>query len=207
MKAGVLYPLLKNAKRVCFVGDSITEGTKNGGIPWYEPIENLISGTIMNVSIGGCTTKMLLENKMLQKTVSSNADLFVVAIGTNDIRYRDAKICAMTSDEYTQELQKLKQAILLKNPAAKMVFIAPWISTDGDSNSKLLFADKIAMYEDYSAALKKWCSDSQDTFVDANAYISDKLDHYPQKRYLVDYIHPNGREGVQLYSEAVLLAK
>lgn len=207
MKAGAMYPVLKNAKTVCFVGDSLTEGTKNGGIPWYEPVEHLISGSIKNISVGGCTTKMLLETKMLQEIVSAEADLYVIAIGTNDVRYRDAQICAMSSEEYINSLQKLQKAIQEKNPGAKIVFIAPWISTDGDSNSKLPFKEKIVMNADYSSALKRWCSDSQNTFVDANAYIGNKLDRYPHQRYLIDFIHPNGREGVRLYSEAVLMSR
>ena len=213
MKAGVVYPLLKNAKSVCFVGDSVTEGTKNGGVPWYEPIEHVVDKNptlraerITNVSVGGCTSKMLLEEKRLQKIVNADADLYVIAIGTNDIRYRDAKICAMASAEYTANLQVLQNAIRKKNPEAKLIFIAPWTSTDGDVNSKLPFEEKMEMNQDYSAALKKWCSETGNTFVDPNKYIADKLSHYPHSRYLTDFIHPNGREGVQLYSEAVLFA-
>ena len=204
MKSGIAYPLLQNANRVCFVGDSITEGTKNGGIPWYEPIVHLIKGSIQNVSVGGCTSKMLLEEGMLQRIVNADADLYVIAIGTNDIRYRDSKICAMTSEEYTANLQKLQNAIKKAQPKAKLIFITPWTSTDGDLNSKLPFADKMAMNLEYSVALKKWCSESGNIFIDPNKFITDKLNLYPQRSYLTDFIHPNGRQGVQLYSECVL---
>ena len=205
MKSGIVYPLLQNANTVCFIGASITEGTKNGGIPWYEPIEHLIKGSIQNVSVGGCTSKMLLEEGMLQKIVSAGADLYVIAIGTNDIRYRNPKICAMTSEEYAASLQALQNVIKNKNPEAKFIFITPWTSTDGDLNSKLSFADKMAVNQEYSIALKKWCSESSNFFVDPNKVIADKLKRYPQSRYLTDFIHPNGRQGVQFYSECVLM--
>lgn len=205
MKDGIIYPLLKNSKTVCFVGDSITEGTKNGGIPWYEPIEHLVSGSIKNISVGGCTTKMLLEKKMFQDIVTTKADVFVIAVGTNDIRYRDAKICAMTSEEYTTNLQALQKAIKEKQPEAKFIFITPWTSIDGDLNSKLPFTEKMAMNLEYSVALKKWCSESGNIFVDPNKFIADTLNRYPHGRYLTDFIHPNGRQGVQLYSECVLM--
>ena len=205
MKAGVVYPLLKNSKTVCFVGDSITEGTKNGGIPWYEPIEHLVSGSIKNISVGGCTTKMLLEKKMLRDIVTAKADIYVIAVGTNDICYRDSKICAMTSEEYTTNLQALQNAIKEKQPEAKLIFITPWTSTDGDLNSKLPFADKMEMNQTYSVALKKWCSESGNIYINPNKHIADTLSCYPHGRYLTDFIHPNGRQGVQLYSEAVLM--
>ena len=213
MKTGIIYPLLQNSKSVCFVGDSLTEGTKNGGIPWYEPLEHIITdknpalqtGKISNVSVGGCTSKMLLEEKMLQKIVNADAELYVIAIGTNDIRYRDPKICAMTAEEYIANLQALQHEIKNKHPEVKLVFIAPWTSTDGDLNSKLPFAEKMKMNQKYSDALKKWCFESGNVYVDPNTYIADKLNRYPRSRYLTDFIHPNGREGVQLYSEATLL--
>lgn len=204
MRSGLLYPLLKNANTVCFVGDSITEGTKNGGIPWYEPIEHLITGRIKNISIGGCTTKMLLEEKMLPKIVSAEADLYVFAIGTNDVRYRDPRICSMNYEEYIVNLQALQDAIRKKRPQAKLIFITPWFSTEGDLNSKIPFAEKMVMNQEFSYALKEWCSKSGNIFIDPNKYIGNILNRYPHSRYLTDFIHPNGREGVQLYSEAVL---
>ena len=205
MKSGRIFSVLQNAGSVCFIGDSITEGTKNGGIPWYEPIEHLIKGRIHNISTGGCTSKMLLEEGMLQRIVNADADLYVIAIGTNDIRYRDSKICAMTSEEYTANLQTLQNAIKKAQPEAKLIFITPWTSTDGDVNSKLSFVDKMVMNLEYSVALKKWCSESGNIFVEPNKYIADTLNCYPHGRYLTDFIHPNGRQGVQLYSKAVLM--
>lgn len=210
MKSGTAYSLLRDSKTVCFVGDSITEGTKNGGIPWYEPIEPYIAGKIVNVSAGGCTSKMLLEDSFLQKIVSTDADLVVAAIGTNDVRYRDAKICAMNSEEYIHNLQKLQDAILKKNPNTRFLFIAPWISTDGDINSKLPYSEKLAMNKEYSDALQQWCdkkenSDTKKVFINPNYYIAQVLDRYPHSRFLADSIHPNGQAGVQLYAESVLL--
>ena len=49
MKDSRLYRLLQGAETVCFVGDSLTEGTINGGVPWLEnaatvPLVRLPSG-------------------------------------------------------------------------------------------------------------------------------------------------------------------
>ena len=139
------------------------------------------------------------------ETISKiTADLFIVAIGTNDVRYRNEKICAMTKETYVENLQKLRDSISKNNPDCKFIFIAPWISTDGDKNSALKYRDKIAMNLEYTSALKDWCQKNSDLFVDANPYIAQKLEQYPRSEYLVDAIHPNGRDGVRLYSEAFL---
>ncbi|MBQ6005763.1 MAG: CapA family protein [Selenomonadaceae bacterium] len=202
---GDFYKSLIAAENVCFIGDSLTEGTKNGGVPYFEPLETLIRGKIFNISQGGATTKILLER--LDEIIQNGADLFVVAVGTNDVRYRDDKICSMTPEEYIFNLKKLRDAVKNKNPAAKFIFIAPWTSTDGDFISRLSFDEKIKLNDEYSAALKDFCAANGEIFINANPYIDAHLKIYPHKNYLIDFIHPNADEGVKLYSEAVLLAK
>lgn len=202
---GDCYKALTAAKNVCFVGDSLTEGTRNGGIPWFEPIEHLISGKIFNVSRGGATTKTLL--KRLDEMIQSDADLFVVAVGTNDVRYREENVCSMTPEEYVADLQKLRDGIRKKIPDAKFIFIAPWTSTDGDFISALPFDEKIKLNDAYSNALKNWCAEHGELFINANHYINDRLKLLPHKDYLVDFIHPNADKGVELYAKAVLSVK
>ncbi len=203
MKNGTLYKLIKQAGDVCFIGDSVTAGSNNNGAPWYEPIEPLISGRIINKSWGGATTKMLINNYKTQIS-DVKADLFIIAIGTNDVRYRNPEICAMDEREYINNLNILKNIILKNNPNAKFVFIAPWYSTDGDTVSQLSYKDKIVLNEKYTNALKDWTLSCNDYFIDANKYIENVLDKNVQKEYLVDFIHPNMNEGILLYSKAVL---
>ena len=202
---GDFYKALTTANDVCFIGDSLTEGTRNGGVPWFEPIENLVQGKIFNVSKGGATTKTLLER--LDEITQTDAALFVIAVGTNDVRYRDEKICSMTPQEYVDNLQRIRAEVLDKIPNAKFVFIAPWTSTDGDSVSALPFNEKVKLNQAYTDALKHWCAEQGELFIDANPYIDARLKVFPVKNYLVDFIHPNADKGVELYSEAVLSAK
>ena len=202
---GRFYQVLTTAENVCFIGDSLTEGTRNGGVPWFEPIEHLVRGKIFNVSRGGATTKILLER--LDEMIQTGADLFVVAIGTNDVRYRNPDICAMTPDEYVTNLQRICDSIRKKIPDAKFIFIAPWTSTDGDLISALPFDEKIKLNDAYSDALENWCAAQGEIFINANPYIDARLKVFPHKDYLVDFIHPNASKGVELYSAAVLSAK
>lgn len=204
MKAGEVYKLLTSSQNVCFIGDSVTEGTKNGGVPWYEPISGLISGKITNCGWGSYTVKKLMKNHM-DDINSSDADLFVIAIGTNDVRYRNRKTCSMTPGAYTEDLQLLRNQIAEKHPDAEFIFIAPWTSTDGDKGTKLKYEKKVKMNNSYSEALKKWTEKNGDVYVNANRTIDKVLDHYPDSDYLLDAIHPNATKGVELYSKAVLL--
>lgn len=193
--------LLATAKGVCFVGDSVTEGTKNGGVPWCEPLAPFAAGGAIYRGWGGATTKTLLRDH-LADIVNAPADTYVIAIGTNDVRYRDPDLCAMTPEEYTTELQKLRDAIAAAHPDARFVFVAPWLSTDGDRNAALPYAEKTAMNDAYSAALHVWTQTTGDAYVDANAAIRARLMARPQKDFLLDAIHPNASRGVALYAWA-----
>ena len=203
MRQGMLYPLLSSANSVYFIGDSVTEGTKNGGYSWYEPLRSIVNGEVYNFSVGGGTVQTLLDH--MDDINQHTAELYVVAIGTNDVRYRNEKRCAMTSEEYVSRLQTLINSICEKNPDAKFVFVAPWTSTDGDKWSKLKYNDKIKLNQEYTEALEAFCASNGYSFVNANPYIDSYLSRYPTTVYLVDHIHPNSTAGIKLYSEAALL--
>lgn len=203
MKNGTLYKAIESADSICFIGDSITEGTLNGGCPWYEPIlEHIGDKTIYNFSGGRLTVSYMNQN--INRI--SKADLYVIAIGTNDVRYRNEKICAMTPEAYVAEIHKLKTDLAGKNPSAGFVFIAPWYSTDGDKMSQLPFPEKTALNNEYTAALKNYCQENGLGFIDPNPYIQAMLKVNPDRTFLRDCIHPNAGRGVIMYSEAVLLS-
>lgn len=193
---------VKSADSICFLGDSITCGTKNGGIPWYEPLLPYISGKVSNTSYGGWTSKDLLEHR----NEIGKASLYVIAIGTNDVRYNDENKGAVDPDGYIRNLQELRKSILSISPDARFIFIAPWISTDGDKVSPLTIGEVTERRISYSEALLKFCSAGGDMYIDPNNYIEQKLLTVPQTYYLLDWIHPNRRHGIAMYCEAVLAA-
>ncbi|MBR5163752.1 MAG: SGNH/GDSL hydrolase family protein [Schwartzia sp.] len=207
MKNSRLYRLLQSADTVCFVGDSLTEGTINGGVPWYAPLQAAIHGKIVNISQGGATTKILLAY-FLPSIVEAAADLYVVAAGANDILFRDPLFCAVTATDYIQNLQKLRDAVCARRPDAKFVFIAPWIATEGDASiiGGITPPDTDTAYRNYTAALSAWCKDTGDVFIDPNTYISRQFALSSPETYLLDFIHPNAGVGVRLYAEAVMMS-
>lgn len=201
MKSGILYSEMEKAGSVCFIGDSVTEGTKNGGCPWYEPVEALFPDKkISNYSKGGCTVSYMLE----RTDVIPDAELYVIALGTNDVRYRDEKVCAMTAEEYISEIDKLLNAVSSKSSFSKAVLIAPWYSTDGDPFCDLSYKEKTELNNEYSSALEEYCRDHFVGYINANKEIQTELLTSPDRRYLLDHIHPNSTNGVVMYSEAVL---
>lgn len=202
MKNSTLFKAIEKADTICFVGDSVTEGTKNGGCPWYEPIEEHIPNkNVLNYSKGGCTVSYMVDycNEI------PTADLYVIALGTNDVRYRSSDSCAMTSDEYTARIEELVKSLQKKNGSAEFVFIAPWYSTDGDPFCDLSFSEKDELNNSFSNALEEYCAENNYGYINANPYIADKLSKSPDRNYLLDHIHPNSTEGVKMYSEAVML--
>ncbi len=202
MKTGTLFSKIRKASTICFIGDSVTEGTKNRGCPWYEPIlEHIPEKAVYNFSKGGCTASYM-NGKLAD---IPKADLYVIALGTNDVRYRDAETCAMTAEAFVSEIDKLRQSLAERSPSARFVFIAPWYSTDGDPFSALPFNEKTALNEEFSDVLARYCSENGLPFINANEYIRDKLKTAPDREYLLDHIHPNSGKGVVMYSEAVLL--
>lgn len=203
LESSTLFREMSSAKSICFLGDSITEGTRNGGYPWYEPLESYFPGSCTNISFGGGTVKTLLDNITEIQTVK--ADLYVIAIGTNDVRYRDESICAMTSEAYIEKIQQLCDGIKKSQPSARFAFVAPWTSTDGDPFSPISYSQKIALNDEYSDSLKLFCQDQGYLFSDPNNQIESILDLYPRSDYLIDHIHPDSADGISLYSSAVLL--
>ncbi len=196
-KASPLYKKMAAAESICFVGDSITHGTKNGGFGWYRPLEGLLNN-VTECAAGGATTKSILSE------VPTGSALYVVALGTNDIRYRDGDKCAMTAQDYIAELERFVQRVKSGGSGAEFAFIAPWTSLDNDSVSVPNTQERNAMNAEYTEALRIWCGENGYLFSNPNTIIDEVMLREVQSNYLVDYIHPNRSAGIELYSRAVL---
>ena len=195
-----IVKLINNANSICFIGDSITEGTKNGGYGWYEPlVSGLENKEILNVSKGGATTKTILD---LYQNSMKVADLYVIAIGTNDIRYRNKNICCMDEEEYILCIQEIMNSIPNRENA-KFVFISPWNSLENDTNSNVNHTEKQELMNHYSVKLEEYCQANGYLFVNPNPIVFETLEKESYEKYMVDYIHPNSEAGIELYSRAV----
>lgn len=143
-------------------------------------------------------------NEFGEDIKASQSEAYVIAIGTNDIRYLNVKTCSMTSESYVQVMDKMVNTIKADNPKAKIAIIAPWMTLDNDRESSRSHEEKNKMTDEYSAALQDYCAENSFCFVDANPYLREFFENNARKLYTKDGIHPNAERGLELYSKAVL---
>ena len=197
-KSSAMIRAITGANCICFVGDSITEGTKNGGYGWYEPIaEGFPQKQFSRFAKGGETSLWIRDNASAIAAI--HADLYVIAIGCNDIRYRNSTVCAMTPEEYIDNLSVLVGKI----DEAKFVFIAPWYSRTFDPYCKIPLDEKKTVYEEYTKALKEYSEKIGALFVNPNSVLDIEDKH---RDVLVDHIHPDANEGIRAYAAACVAA-
>jgi len=202
-KQSELYRLLSTVYSVCFVGDSVTAGSENGGYGWYEPLmANFPAIEVTAEAWAGATTKTLLNQA--DSIAKQKAGLYVIAIGTNDVRYRNKSLCAMDPAAYIDNIRILTEEILAADPSAQFVFIRPWPALANDPNSAMPPEDRDKMLEAYAAALESFCRSSQYLYIDPTPSIHDAFMHDAPSKYLIDHIHPNAVDGISLYSLSVL---
>ena len=196
MKNSELFEDMQSGKSFCFVGDSITYGSVTGGIPWYEHLKPYIKGEIMEYACGGWTSRDIYYGKKEIPT----ADIYVIAIGINDILLDDETICAADEEEYIDNLDKLSESLKDRSPNAKFYFITPWIFLDFP-------AEYYERSNRFSDALKDWCNNKDRICIDPNPFIESAIKEDGQERYMFNSFHPNAHRGVGLFSYAVLDAE
>lgn len=193
----------ERANSICFVGDSITEGTMNGGYGWYEPImANYPEKNVSRFAKGSMTSKYFATQS--DSIAKIGAELYVLSFGCNDIRYRDPQLCAMTDTEYIEQIRILVEAIRKANPKSRMICVAPWISASHDKNCKCSLVEKEKLYHAYTKALAAYCQNEGIVFVDPNPIVEGILRKAEGMGVMVDYIHPGAAIGVHLYSKACM---
>lgn len=196
-KESTIYQTIAENENICFIGDSITEGTMNDGVPWYEPLmENFKGKKITNLSKGSYTTVEILKN-MKEKIKSSSCDVTIINIGTNDIRYY-----AREKEIYKENM---KEIIKLLDENSKKILLTPWKTYPKDKIIGENKEYKKYLYSEYSKVLKEIAEEDENiTFADPNRYIEKAIEYKGEDTYLLDGVHPNNKIGVRLYSFAVL---
>ena len=202
-----LVLLMKAAQKVCFVGNSITEGTKNGGYGWFEPLVAMLGlKNISRWSKGAMASPYFADNS--SEIAKENADLYVLSIGCNDIRYRDPKQCAMDSKHFLVNIDRIIKALREVKHDANFVVISPWLSYDPDPFCHTTKAMKRQLYEEYATALEQYCQEAGLLYINPNTYIHNAVqsDHMNRGKYFKDHIHPNADHGIELFSRACVVA-
>ncbi len=193
LKDSELFSDLESGKSICFLGDSITKGTVTGGIPWYKPVLPYIKGEVFNLSDTGWMVKDLIDRESGIPVV----EIYVVAIGVNDILLPDDERASSNSSEYVKRLEQLARIIKSKSSDAKIYFVTPWPFYNWGS----LCDERSVQFHD---AIIKWCSRTDYICIDAQPIITEIINVEDRMKYMCDTIHPNSANGIKLYCYAVL---
>lgn len=193
LKDSELFEDLQSGRSVCFLGDSITAGTEINGIHWYEPLTPYIKGSISNLSTGGWMVQDLID----QSAAIPKADIYVIAIGINDVIFRNAVKSAPTPAEFAQRCSLLAYTIKSISPDAQLYFIAPWtfIGQSEDIND---------LGNSFRDALKDMCTGSGFQYINPDPVITSVIYTEGYDKYMYNDFHPNASDGVGLYCYAVL---
>lgn len=198
-----IYKLIEESKSVTFIGDSITEGTKNKRHPWYEElVSSFDNKKIINISRGGYTVKRIIKDYK-KDILASKSDLYIVALGINDIRYRKKETCAMNGKEYVKDIEELVKLIKKSNKKAKIVLIPPWTTLPGDKSCVVDEKTKQELITSFSENLKKYADKNGYIYIDPNPYLNEFFENNDYLKYMIDVVHPNSTTGVTLYSKAI----
>lgn len=189
-----LVSLIQSAKKVVFVGNSITDGCNNGGYGWYEALMAAFPGVeVVKIAKGGATSDDM--SQWSDSIAAQEADLYVIAAGCNDIKVGEPKAGAVS---YIRNLQTIVDYVRMKKNNVRFVFIAPWQrypETEVEASGRI----------EYTKALMRFCKNNDYLFVGPNAYIADRISKNKYfNYYMVDRTHPNSSNGMKLYSEAVM---
>lgn len=202
--SGIVKAIQASAS-VAFVGDGVTEGTANGGYGWYEPLAAAFpEKRIMKFAESRATSCRFRERRA--EIAALHADLYVLAYGCNDIRYRDAAGCAMTAADYIANVDALVQAVRAATPQAVLAFIAPWHVAPHDPECPCPKPDRDCLYAGYTTALRQYCVQSGILFLDPNPHIAGKRAQRYWNICMKDHIHPDASAGIRLYCEGVVKA-
>lgn len=152
---------------------------------------------------GGKTTGNFLTLYM-DEVKATNADLFIVVLGCNDVRYRNqsnttvAKTAVEFSANMLNIINQLKQI-------GEVVVVNPWFTSVKDYAQDINRKQKEETYWAFDEALKiTWDSIGVPYIQTTKEMISWYHSLNDTTQWLPDGVHPNNSIGVKVYADAVL---
>ena len=195
LKDSELFEDLQSGRSICFLGDSITAGTEINGVHWYDPLVPYIKGDIYNLSMGG----WMVQNLIDQTGNIPKADIYIIAIGINDVLFKNTVKSSKTPAEFAERTALLAENICDISPSAKIYFISPW--TFISEKEELIESGR-----QYRSALRDLCAEKGYGYIDPDPIVVSVLDTEGTNKYMFNSFHPNASRGVGLFSYAVLKA-
>lgn len=192
----LVYKQIESSNKICFIGDSITDGAFNGNKPWYADLmKNFNNKEVVNISHHSYTTVDVIE-KLSTKIKESGCDLFVVNIGTNDIRYNE-----LNEKKYLENMIKITKNM----DNNEIILLSPWRTYSKDEKMNYNRKTKEKLYDKYDKVLEEYSKKHQNIrYINTNNYINKAIKYNGEDIYILDGVHPNSNIGVKLYSFSVL---
>ena len=135
-------------------------------------------------------------DKLGEKIKNSNCDLYMINIGTNDIRYN-----ILNEKKYINNMKKIVRLI---GSDKNIILLSPYRTTDRDKNLKTDRNEKKSMYNKYDYELINYAKDKDNIcYKDVNKYIRSAILDNGEDVYLLDGVHPNDSYGIKLYFYAL----
>jgi len=194
LKDSEFYEDMQSGKSFCFLGDSITAGSVTEDIPWYRPLTPYISGTVCNFSRGGWTVSNLID----KADNIPEADIYVIAIGINDILFPEDEDSAQTALEFAARCKELGELLTNRSPGSKIYFILPWSFIDSDTS----FVERGSRFR---SALTQTCIAKGYRYINPDPVIQSVIENEGASKYMYNDFHPNAPDGIGLYCYAVLI--
>ena len=193
LKESEFYEDMQSGKSFCFLGDSITSGSVTDGIPWYQPLTPYITGTVSNLSHGGWSVNNLID----ETDNIPDADIYVIAIGINDILFPEDESSCQTALEFATKCKELGDMLTTSSPGSKIYFITPWSFVDTDKS----FVER---GNKFRSALVQICIAKGYRYINPDPVIQSVIADEGSSKYMYNDFHPNAPDGVGLFSYAVL---
>ena len=172
-------------KVLCF-GDSITEGktpaSLKNGERWIEVLEKKSGGKLVcfNEGKGGRPAAAVADLEPALKR-HADADILLIALGTNDSRDYDAK----ATDRVVSNLAKMLELARKSNSKLKFVLCAPYnINTDGLKANKDKGPQRKENLIAFGKAIQKLAADQKVPCIDFYGVI-------PESSMTSDGVHPD----------------
>ena len=206
-----MYEALSTAQNVCVIGDSITIGSSSGGYGWYDGLIDKFPNikTVDVAATGGQTSSSIFDNeKDMEIIKKSSAETYIIALGINDVIYRDkgGNQTTFTTAEYIKNLENLVKYINDKDQGKmnQFVFVAPFEYINKHSYQLTKYIRRENTHQEYTIALYNWCTLNDYAFTAPMNYIKNTLATVDDSdEYTIDDVHPSYPLGTQLYSKAV----
>jgi len=181
-----------NREKLCSVGDSITAD--------YDYDEVIISKfptiTHIDKGIGGNMTSDVISR--LDDILTSDADIYLLAIGFNDIRYNT------TVQNWQQYITNMTAIInALKQNGEDVFVVGIWPSYPSDPGSAFSWENTNQKIDEYNQNLIQFCIDIGVIFINATPIIRKAIPTEQESVYVPDGRHPN-EAGKIIYADSVL---